>query len=305
MTLRNLPNIMNQNEFALYQLKSLDLGFASVEEVQKWAKCIQIPIVATEIIEGTYICRARRGKGYIHREDVTYRPAKDCTNIQRASLTGKTVLYGVISDDQHHLENARAIGVMECSKLVTLGKDSVGKEYISNSQWVVKQPIKTACVVSVDSYDGVENNLLLNVIKSDFIAKFGSNQEAINLASFVEDEFSKIVKPSCDYEYKISAVISDLLLNIYGFEAIAYPSVKMGGQVGLNVAIRPDVVDSKLILYNIADQCYYKNGEEGIVEIERVFYVTEQSYREGNQISKEKIAKRIGLKTLADLPLIN
>lgn len=25
-----------------------------------------------------------------------------------------------------------------------------------------------------------------------------------------------------------------------GFDAIVYPSVKMGGQVGLNVAIRPD-----------------------------------------------------------------
>lgn len=296
---------MTQNEFAIHQLKSLNLEVASIEEVQKWAKCIQIPIVATEIIEGTYICRARRGKGYIRWEDVNYRPAKDCTNLQRASLPGKTVLYGVISDDQHHLENARAIGVAECSKLAASGKDSVGKEYISNSQWIVKQPIQTACIVSKDSYNGVENNVLLNVIKSDFIAKFGGNQEAINLASFVEGEFSKIVKPSCDYEYKISAVISDLLLNTYDFDAIAYPSVKMGGQVGLNIAIRPDTVDSKLVLDNIADQCYYKNGEEGIVEIERVFYVTQQCYWEENQISKEIIAEKIGLKTLADFPLIN
>ena len=57
-------------------------------------------------------------------------------------------------------------------------------------------------------------------------------------------------------------------MNEYNYEAIAYPSVKFNGQIGLNLAIRPDVVDSKLELFRILELCYYKNAAKGIFRID-------------------------------------
>ena len=61
--------------------------------------------------------------------------------MQRATLKGQTMFYGVISDDQSHQENARAIVTGECSKLCREGTSSVGRETITLSHWEVVKPL--------------------------------------------------------------------------------------------------------------------------------------------------------------------
>ena len=158
--------------------------------------------------------------------------------------------------------------------------------------------------ISANSFKDVHNNRFLEFFKQDFIDTY-YNEEALLVSDYIVEEYSKNVPSGHDNEYKISALLTDKLLNKCGFEAVAYPSVKLGGQAGLNIPIRPDVADSKSKLLNIADQCYYKNGEHGIVRIESIYDVANECELPVNQESDYYLCQRIGISTFEELPLIN
>lgn len=73
------------------------------------------------IDKGAYILRSRKGSGYTKRRDMTYCPVKLCNTMQRTTLVGKSMFYGVIADKQNHQENARAVSLSECSSLCRKG----------------------------------------------------------------------------------------------------------------------------------------------------------------------------------------
>ena len=290
----------------IQRLRSVDLNDDSkTEELRALLSQLRYPIIYSSVETGNYVTRARRGKGYRHQKEMSYRPSSLCKSYQRASLPNQTVFYGIISDDERHLENARAIGIAECSVLADEGINSSGREYIANSQWIITEDIAVACIISANSYKDVHNNRLLEGLRKSFIDKYQANEEALFVSDFIVDEFSKKVTSGHDNEYKISALYTDMLLYGAGFEAVAYPSVKLGGQAGLNIAIRPDVADSKLTLFRIAEQCYYKNAGHGTVRIESIYDVINQSEHPGFQQSDTDLCRHLGIQSIYDLPLIN
>lgn len=289
----------------IQRLRSIDLNDNSkTEELRRLLSQIRFPIVLSNAVAGATVTRARRGRGYRDKKDMSYKPSNLCKTYQRATLPNQTVFYGILSDDERHLENARAIGVSECSVLADQGLYSIGREYIANSRWAITESIAVACIISANSFKDVHNNRLLENLRQDFINTHHDNDEALFVSDFIVDEFSKRVPSGQDNEYKISAFLADLLLNKHGFEAVAYPSVKLGGQAGLNIAIRPDVAESKLMLLSIADQCYYKNAEHGIVRIESIYDVINKCELPVHQQSDYELCKQIGIQTIDDLPLI-
>lgn len=295
---------MTQNEYAILKLKELPLRYDNMEKIRSLVKLLQLPVVNCKAVSGYIVSRARRGRSYKSKEELNYVPSSLCETAQRASLPHKTVFYGVLSDDNSHLENARAICVSECSKLASAGKKSRGREYIANSQWLICEDIDVVCITSENSYIDVCNNKLLNAIRNDFISTFSNNSMALKIADFIEQEFSKRVANGNEEEYLLSATIADMLLYDYGFEAVVYPSVKLGGQAGMNIAIRPDVADEKLRLLNIADQCYYKNGDEGMVRIESIYDMFQDNYKPFHQISDEQLCNVIKVNDLKELNII-
>lgn len=106
-------------------------------------------------------------------------------------MLNQTIFYGVLSDDERHLENARAICVAECSSLFREGILAAGREKITSTQWLITDDIRVACIMSANSFDGVSNNKLLENIKANFLAKFSGDLDVLNIAEFVEHEFSK------------------------------------------------------------------------------------------------------------------
>ena len=297
---------MIQYRKIIQDLKSIDYNNNSqTEKIRDLLTQLRIPVVRATAQQGYTITRARRGRGYRSINDMKYKPASLCTEYQRASLPYNTVFYGILSDDERHLENSRAIGVSECSLLSNRGKKSIGREYIANSQWMITEDIDVVCIVSASSYNNVHNNKLLENIKQDFLKHFSENDEALFVSDYIEKEFSKRVLDGHSNEYKVSAILTDLLLNTHKFEAVAYPSVKIGGQAGLNLAIRPDVVDTKLCLINIADQCYYKNAEDGIVEIESIYdVVNDISIPVKNPPTELDLCKLLGIESIDMLPFV-
>ena len=146
-------------------LKSINFENVEPHDIRNILYSGTLPTILSEVIKGTYIVRTRKGDGYTKRSQMTYCPIRLCTSIQRATLAGQTMFYGVISDDQAHLENARAISISECSKLIREGKESIGREKFTISYWEVIKPLKVVSFIADTTFSEVHNNKLLNNLR--------------------------------------------------------------------------------------------------------------------------------------------
>ena len=81
------------------KLKNIDFENATPDDVRKGLYSVMVPMIKSEIVEGTYIVRARRGVGFTTPSQMTYCPVNLCTSLQRATLPGQTMFYGVNSDN--------------------------------------------------------------------------------------------------------------------------------------------------------------------------------------------------------------
>lgn len=283
------------------EIKYLDLNNCSPKQIIEIFKNSHIAIVPY-IIKGAYILRARKGKGFKYQHEMTYCPAQYCTGYQRASLPGNTMFYGVISDDQKHQENARALCACECSMLCKEGKESIGREYFTLSYWIIKEPLKVFSLITDKSFPNVQDNQLLNMMRNMFLSVHKSrSEEEINLAHLISDDFSKPVYN--DKEYMISATLTTEIIADMGFDGVVYPSVRMSGQGGLNIALTPSSSDSKLKFERVVDQVLYKNRDHLICRIESI---TEngQGTKMFYQFPDELIVKQLGINSLEDLPIV-
>ncbi len=252
--------IQNDRE-VIQKIRSIDLNndFETKNIRDLLFQLKTVPVIMCNLDSGNIIVRCRRGSGYTKREDMSYKPSSFCQSYQRATLPGQTAFYGILSADEKYLEDAMIVGIGECSRLSSVES---GREDMSFSLWRVKESIEVAYIVSANSYLS-SNNSLLETIRNIYREKFSNNIEASFVADFIVGEFSKIVRGGNDNEYKISATWADMFLNeIRLCDAIGYPSVPLVGQAGLNLAIRPDVADSKLVLEKIVDACCYKNSDK-------------------------------------------
>lgn len=289
---------------AISRLKALDVLKASPEDVRNILLDNKLAIISYIIHPDVLILRGRRGANYNTRKDMTYCPVQYCQNYQRATLPGETMFYGVISDNQAHQENARAILTAECSELCRGGNSTIGRENFSLSHWSINSPLRVGSFITDMTYLNVNNNSLLNNMRETFIEfhKKGKSTEDIkNLARFISVEFSKQIVSS--REYLITSTITSDIVKFMGFDGIVYPSVQLGGQGGLNIALTPTAVDEKLTFIRAFNQTLYKNGSKSFIRIE-------SKYEKGkvNQIRHAtdfEIAQSIGLKNIYSLPLIN
>lgn len=285
----------------LENLRRIDYKKSTPEDVRKLLSDIPIPIVPFYIRKGICILRGRRGGGYIKRSQMTYCPVDKCTSMQRATLPGQTMFYGVISDDQSHLENARAIVTSECSKLCRDGINSIGRETFSVGQWEVVRPLHIVSLINDNTYENVDNNALLNQLREAFVLFHGehnSSEAEIVLSKYISSEFSKAVKD--DHEYLISATIATDIIHEMKFDGIVFPSVQLGGQAGLNIALIPRTVNRKLRFIRTLEQTLYKNKEHSFLRIEKA----EGKKLNRKQVPDSYIEKVLNISRLSDLPVI-
>lgn len=281
-------------------LKNIDFENATPNDIRNILCSRTLPTILSEVIKGTYIVRARKGDGYTKRSQMTYCPIRFCTSIQRATLAGQTMFYGVISDDQAHLENARAISIGECSKLTREGKESIGREKFTLSYWEVIKPLRVISFVADSTFPEVQNNKLLNDLRDVFRKLLFTDQEK-DLIRFISNEFSKIVTDN--KEYLISATISSDIINNTEIDGIIFPSVQLGGQAGQNIALSTKAVNSKLRFIRTIGHTLYKNRDKSLLRMEKV---TENKCKtkDLNQFNNQIILNELNIKSIKELPLI-
>lgn len=281
-------------------LKSIDFENVKPNDIRNILSTRTLPTILSEVIEGTYILRARKGDGYTKRSQMTYCPIKLCTSIQRATLAGQTMFYGVISDDQTHLENARAISISECSKLIREGKESIGREKFTVSYWKIVKPLNVVSFIADSTFYEVHNNKLLNDLR-DVFKRLPFTDQDKDLFRFISNEFSKVV--THNREYLISATISSDIINSTEVDGIIFPSVQLGGQAGLNIALSTKAVNSKLRFIRTTGNTLYKNGDKSLIRMEKV---TESKGKTKSfyQFDNEIILNELNISSVNELPLI-
>ena len=290
----------------LNKLQSVDLKHSTPDDIRTMLEGYPITPIEFIINKGTYILRARCGKGFTKRSELTYCPVKKCTQLQRATLPNKTMFYGVISDDQGHQENARAVCMSECSFLCREGIESIGREYFSISYWEVITPLHVASFITDSTFEDCKSNILLTQLRDAFVKlhkKANSTDEEIAIVQFISDEFAKTVIDKRDY--LISATIANDIIEQGGFDGIIYPSVMLGGQGGINISLKPSAVNKKLRYVRVIDHGLYKNRAQSYLRMESVTERSSSTTRYFKQFEDNFIAQKLQVQSISDLPLIS
>lgn len=252
------------------RLKNLDFTSSKPDDVREILSNVGFLPISCVLKAGTIIVRTRDKEGCFKRSEMTYcskEKAED--DFQRASLGYKPMFYGVISDDKFSIEKAEAISIAESSKLCRQGKFSIGIEKFSVSYWEVNKPLKVAAFITDETFLNVQDNVLLNILRDSFKEKCKDTdicQNDIDLARFISSEYSKKVNDK--REYLISATISDIIINDFGYDGVIFPSVPFMGQAGLNIAIPPNIVDDSLFFIGTSQNVLYKNKNKSIIRKE-------------------------------------
>lgn len=249
---------------AINTLNSLDLSTYPYDEVKRLVCQFAPKFLGIWIPKGHRIERIRPDADVFERRGMSYRPAEYNTKPQRATLPGKTAFYGTLSHFEDSTVNTRYVSLLEASKLYRKGPQENGKETYTWSRWVVTEDVHLAVVVDEKVFSGATHNPILEQARLEwekgktFIDGVMQSNE---YNSFVVTQFAKLVNH--DYDYIISATIAEMLMYASRADGVMYPPVQAAGDYGMNVAIRPDVADSKLKLTDVSEMEYVQENGKG------------------------------------------
>lgn len=220
------------------------------------------------IKRGDFIIRVRPDWGYNNPMGLSYPRDKKMVVMQRANIAGNPVFYGVLSDFNDHLENARYIAVAESSELLREKKD--GEELFTFGRWQTIRPIVALTFISDETYPSIKDSII-GKFREAYLKKSALSEEQKMLMRELNKEFTKQVPRGAESEYYTTAMLCYKLMyerTIEGqsIDAIVYPSVHTQGQAGLNIAIHPDVADNSLMLDRVLEAKLHVKGMNAYLE---------------------------------------
>lgn len=292
-------------EEACERLENLDVRNSSEEEVRKLLDVVKyIPIITAKLSVGTRIHRTRMGRGYYQPWELTYKKPRLCTSMQRASLPNESVFYGCLADNQQRLEYGRMIGLLECSKLVK-DMEGFGREYVTASVWEVTSPINILSFITDQTYAGEKK--LCELVRH-FVRLYKEKHRNIDVIErrvgrVIDKEFSKDVYDNRDY--LITATLVHDMLYDFGedIDAVIYPSVQTKGDLGLNIAIKPEAADNKLRLHHVIDQTHYRYRDNSFVWLDKGYDANHHLIPTA-PLTDEILFEKTGFRNTHDFPIV-
>ena len=292
-------------EEACERLENLDVKNSSENEVRRLLELVEhIPITTAKLSIGTRIHRTRMGRGYYTPRDLTYKDPRHCISMQRASLPYESVFYGCLADNQSRLEYGRMIGLLECSKLAR-DMEGFGREYVTSSVWVVTSPINIISFITDQTYVGEKKlcEQVKNFIR--FYKEKHTNIDAIErrVGHVIDREFSKDVNDNRDYLIT-ATLVHDMLFEFNeDIDAVIYPSVQTKGDLGLNIAIKPEAADKKMRLHHVIDQTHYRYTDHSFVWLDKG-YDANHHLIPSAPLTDEILFEKTGFRHTHDFPII-
>lgn len=292
------------------EFENIDYYDKTYTDVSQFLRKIgEIPATKVVLNSNLIFSRFRMGRGYDSISSLTYRNPIACTSMQRATLPNETAFYCCVSEDDRHLENTRYIGLFECSKLAR-AFNTRGREYITESRWINDEPLQALSFVTDETFPNIKDNVLMNNLRKQYIQnKKNLTDNQIRLSRLINHEFTKVVADGDNQAYLISASIAhDIFYEItspigIGWDAIIYPSVQTHGRAGLNVIIRPDVVDRCLRMNHILELSHFKGIDKSVLTIDCVRN-SKFKLLEKRVYNESEICHELQISSIKELPVI-
>jgi len=255
------------------RFKALNLVEGSEDQIKELvAEIGNIPIMEYSFnYKLIYRARANNNENddFEKISDLSYKPQQNNRSYQRASTPNATMFYGtLIPEGDDGLVDERTIGAFEIvGFLRDMDFNSEDEQVVTYGIWRALAPVSTYSVIR-SNIKQIKIDKLKKAaerFKHD-IKKHPRFKNTIwPLQNFIAGEFSKDIPKGKDqhYNYMISAIFSERACQ-RGLDGVLYPSVKMKGW-GLNVALTPECVDSKLVLDSAIKCKIYKKFKKVIL----------------------------------------
>ena len=223
------------------------------------------------------ILRTRKNEddvfGYIH--ELSY-PPKEYARTDRASIEGKPMFYASIFTKEVEKSHAypRIISALETIPLLR-AQGTSGQNLITQSVWMIDEEVHVYSFPLSSQYKRACSEI--NMLNSDWdkVLKNEYSEDSIEFFSFIGD---LMAKPNESCLYEITATSIDFILEHFDFDGVLYPSVQAEGQ-GMNICIKPDVVDCKISFAGAATEVIIRNGDNSQIHIlGNTHMITEDSF---------------------------
>lgn len=224
-----------------------------------------IALIPIKLFVHQKILRTRKNEdvffGYIH--ELSY-PPKEYARTDRASIEGKPMFYASIFTKEVEKSHAypRIISALETIPLLR-AKGTSGQNLITQSVWMIDEEVHAYSFPLSSQYKRACSEI--NMLNSDWdkVLKNEYSEDSIEFFSFIGD---LMAKPNESCLYEITATTIDFILEHFDFDGVLYPSVQAEGQ-GMNICIKPDVVDSKISFAGAATEVIVRNGDNSQIHI--------------------------------------
>lgn len=224
-----------------------------------------IALMPIKLFANQKILRTRKNEddvfGYIH--ELSY-PPKEYARTDRASIESKPMFYASIFTKEVEKSHAypRIISALETIPLLR-AKGTSGQNLITQSVWMIDEEVHAYSFPLSSQYKRACSEI--NMLNSDWdkVLKNEYSEDSIEFFSFIGD---LMAKPNESCLYEITATSIDFILEHFDFDGVLYPSVQAEGQ-GMNICIKPDVVDSKISFAGAATEVIVRNGDNSQIHI--------------------------------------
>lgn len=262
-------------EEIINQLKDLDSSKYPKMEIQELMRKVGLICdIVVHFEEGIPIMRGRPNEPlerFENKSDYSFKPQCYNKTYQRASTPDKTMFYGVVPNSKNISkitpDELKGMRLSVFCELFHNGLNIEKTPKISFGRWQVKkgEQLNILAIIQEEKYK--ESNKLLTELRiayNCFINRdFDKNlkEKSLNYGTYLANEFSK-AEISNDSDYIISAAFSEIVSKHKQLDGILYPSVRVDGRY-FNIAIKPEVVNSKLELTDVGE-CPIKKTTKGL-----------------------------------------
>lgn len=236
-----------------------------------------IALMPIKLFANQKILRTRKNEddifGYIY--ELSY-PPKEYARTDRASLEGKPMFYASIFTKEVEKSHAypRIISALETIPLLR-AKGTSGQNLITQSVWMIDEEVHAYSFPLSSQYKRACSEIYMLNSDWDKVLKNEYSEDSIEFFSFIGD---LMAKPNESCIYDITATSIDFILEHFDFDGVLYPSVQAEGQ-GMNICIKPDVVDSKISFAGAATEVIVRNGDNSQIHIlGNTHMITEDSF---------------------------
>lgn len=232
-----------------------------------YANITQITLLVRRLDIGTKVIRVRQhsqeNQLFKYRKDLSY-PPKEKVKLARANMDGQPMFYGAVFSNFCINDNPRLTCLLETNKEV-LDDTFVGKKDLTYSLWLNKREINLFVIPVFDSYPHPAKDfewyyeLWKELMKDDKI-----NKEQIKVLKELSRHFSLTgEKKEEENSYAYTADFTTHLFKTHPeIDGIIYPSVRLKEEgIGVNVAIRPEVIDDAFELKACSVCRYFKRNK--------------------------------------------